>query len=274
MVSPPPTPGRLVRAIVLLVVKARYHKLFRRFWRRQSGLLHVFNICIKIRPDENLTEAYAMRFVATHTSIPVPKVYYAFTHKGASYIVMRYIKGEMAGRGWLSRAEGSKTRILDQLRQMVTELRSVPPPKGAGISSVDGGPFYDCRLPSRLYWGPYATVREFHKALVGVMDLDTESTTLPPDLSELLEFYRQSGNELVLTHGDLSSLNILVRGDTIVGILDWETAGWFPTYWEYTCAKYVNPQNSFWADLVDQFLAPMPDQLKMETTRRKYFGDF
>lgn len=215
-----------------------------------------------------------MRFVARHTSIPVPEVYCAFTHKGASYIVMRHIKGQMAGSGWPGRTEESKTQILDQLRRMIIELRSVPPPEGAGVSSIDGGPLYDCRLPSRLYWGPYTTVRAFHEALVDGLNLDAEYATLAPDLCELLEFYRQSGSELVLTHGDLSSLNILVRGDAVVGVVDWETAGWFPAYWEYTCAKYVNPRNPFWADPVDRFLAPMPDKWRMETIRRKYFGDF
>ncbi|KAK7416914.1 hypothetical protein QQZ08_011832 [Neonectria magnoliae] len=273
MVPPPPTPGRAVRALVLLVVRARYHRFLQRFWRRQSGLLHIFTICIKTRPDENLGEAHAMRFVASHTSIPVPKVYYAFTYKGSSYIVMRHIKGQMAGYGWRSRTQESKTQILNQLRRMIGELRSVPHLERAGVSSIDGGPFYDCRLPFGLYWGPYATVREFHEALVDGMDLDTDYT-VDPDLSELFDFYRQAGNELILTHGDLSSFNILVRGDAVVRILDWETAGWFPAYWEYTCAKNVNPQNTFWADEVDKFLAPMPDELKIETIRRKYFSDF
>jgi hypothetical protein len=59
----------------------------------------------------------------------------------------------------------------------------------------------------------------------------------------------------------------------IVGIIDWETAGWYPSYWEYTSAHQVNPQNSFWADEIDNFLQPMPDELKMEQTRQKYFGD-
>lgn len=185
-----------------------------------------------------------MEFIAGHTSIPVPKVYYAFTYKGASYIVMRHIKGQMAGQGWLRRTEESKTQILTQLRSMIKELRSVPPPEGTGVGSIDGGPFYDCRLPSCLYWGPYATVREFHEALVGGISLDTD-WTLDADLSELFEFYRRSGHKLVLTHGDLSRLNILVRGDAVVGIVDWE----------YSCAKYVNPHNPFWADEVDQFLA-------------------
>lgn len=272
MMSPPPTPGRVVRTIILLVVKASFHKLLRRFWRKEPGLIRIFNICIKTRAGENLNEAHAMQFVATHTSIPVPKVYYAFAHQDASYIVMRRIKGEVAAYGWTSRAEESKKRILDQLRQMVIELRSVPPPDGAGVSSVDGGPFYDGRLPSPLHWGPFATVHEFHRALVSGIDMDVECSL--PGLPELFEFYRQAGNELVLTHGDLSSLNIMVQGDKVVGILDWETAGWFPTYWEYTCGKYVSPFNPFWADPVDQFLAPMPHEFRMETIRRKYFGDF
>lgn len=64
----------------------------------------------------------------------------------------------------------------------------------------------------------------------------------------------------------------MVEGDEVVGILDWETAGWFPPYWEYTCVKYVNPQNTFWAEEVDKFLKPMPLELKMEGIRQKYFG--
>ncbi|KAI9038535.1 aminoglycoside phosphotransferase family protein [Aspergillus affinis] len=78
---------------------------------------------------------------------------------------------------------------------------------------------------------------------------------------------------IMFTHGDLSSLNILVRGDDIVSIIDWETAGWYPSYWEYTTACQVNPQNSFWINEIDNFLTLMPDELEMERTRQKYFGD-
>jgi aminoglycoside phosphotransferase len=152
------------------------------------------------------------------------------------------------------------------------ELRSVPPPEGTSVGGVDGGPFYDCRLPSNPLWGPYATTRDFHEALANGANLDVEYAQLPDDVPELFEFYRQSGNQLVLTHGDLSSLNILVDGDEVMGILDWETGGWFPPYWEYTCAKNANPHNLFWAEEVDKFLEPFPHELKMEKIRQKYFG--
>lgn len=58
----------------------------------------------------------------------------------------------------------------------------------------------------------------------------------------------------VFTHGDRSSLNVLVSGETIVGIVGWETAGWYPSYWEYITASQVNFRNQFWSAYIDNFL--------------------
>ncbi|KAF5020381.1 hypothetical protein F66182_7589 [Fusarium sp. NRRL 66182] len=272
--SEPINTGLLARLLTILAVKAKNQKYLGRLWKPSPGLISVFNICIKVKPFENLAEAHAMQLVAQHTSVPVPKVYCAFIHKGETYIVMNQIKGQMAWHGWKRRTEESKARILDQLRRMVIELRSVPPPEGVSVGNVDGGPFFDCRLPSKLFWGPYAAIRGFHEALANNANIDAEYKNLPLEVSELFGFYRQANRELVLTHGDLSSLNILIQDDEVVGIVDWETAGWFPSYWEYTCAKNVNPQNPFWAEEVDRFLTPMPNELRMEDIRRKYFGAF
>ncbi|KAK5988026.1 hypothetical protein PT974_12162 [Cladobotryum mycophilum] len=272
--SEPIHAGPMARLLTALIVKARNQKHLRRLWKPSTSLISLLHICIKVKPFPNLAEAHAMRFVSRHTSIPVPKVYCAFIHNGKTYIVMSRIRGQMAWHGWQSRSEESKNRILGQLKRMVVELRSLSPPEGAGVAGVDGGPFCDCRLPSKLLWGPFSTTCHFHEALLNNADLDTEYESLPPDVSELFSFYRQSSNNLVLTHGDLSSLNILVQNDKVVGIVDWETAGWFPPYWEYTCAKNVNPQNTFWADEVDRFLLPMPYELAMEDIRRKHFGSF
>jgi hypothetical protein len=69
-------------------------------------------------------------------------------------------------------------------------------------------------------------------------------------------------------------MNIIVRGDEVVGNIDWETAGWWPEYWEYTSAWHVNPYNEFWREEVDKFLEPKVEELDMERARRKFFGDF
>lgn len=97
---------------------------------------------------------------------------------------------------------------------------------------------------------------------------------LRADLSELISLQENTPSALVFTHGNLSSLNILVSGDEVVGIIDWETAGWYPSYWEYTTAWNVNLQNPFLQDEVEKFPEPMPEELAMETLRLWYFGDF
>ncbi|GJN80071.1 hypothetical protein PLIIFM63780_003595 [Purpureocillium lilacinum] len=267
--------GPLARWLTICFVKMRNQTYIRRVWKRPPGLLTVFGRCIKVYPFENLAEAHAMQFVAQHTSIPVPKVHCAFVQNGKTYIVMDRIEGQMVGRGWQSRSDESKKRILDQLRGMVNELRSIRRvPESTVVSGVDGGPFCDPRLPSTLFWGPFATVRDFHQALVNNIDFQVVSSeSMGPeysDLNDLFAFYRQSPETLVFTHGDLSWRNILVNGDDVVGIIDWETSGWLPPYWEYICAKMVI-YNAFSDEEIDMYVDPMPYEFEMDNIRQKYF---
>lgn len=261
--------GPLARFLTILFVKTRNQGVMRKVWRSHSGLLSFSNICVKVKPFEHLAEAHAMRFVAEKLSIPVPKVYCAFTYKGDTYIVMSKIKGHMASRGWDSRSEESKDRLFYQLRQMIQELRSIKPPKTIGVANVDGGPICDYRLPSKPFWGPFGSIRDFHKALVNGANVATEYANMPPNLPELFSFYRTSLDMPTFTHGDLSKSNVLVNGNQIVGIIDWETAGWFPSYWEYTCARSV-AVNSFAESDIDKFLEPKRHELRMEHIRRQY----
>jgi len=177
----------------------------------------------------------------------------------------------MIGSGWVKRSEESKTKLLAQLGKMIRELRELKHPEtmGLAVASVDGGSLYDCRIPgASLRFGPFETIQDFHRHLRTGVEFDRKLN------SEAQELIKQQAKPwpLVFTHGDLSSLNILARGDDIVGIIDWETAGWYPSYWEYTTACQVNPQNSFWIDEIDKFLQPMPEALAMENIRQKYFG--
>ncbi|OOF99033.1 hypothetical protein ASPCADRAFT_127608 [Aspergillus carbonarius ITEM 5010] len=229
-------------------------------------------LCVKYGGFVHLSEASTMSFIAQHTSIPVPKVHCAFTHTGTTYIVMERINGEMIGSGWVNRSEQTKAKLLSQLSRMIIEMRELQPPEGMGVTSVDNGSLFDCRLPGpshTLRLGPFATVQDFHRYLRIGVEADAGHD---PEIQTLIEQHGR-GWPVVFTHGDLSSLNILARGDEVVGIVDWETAGWYPSYWEYTTANQVNPQNSFWVHEIDKFLEPMPEELAMERIRQKYFGD-
>lgn len=212
-----------------------------------------------------------MRFIAQRTSIPVPKVHCAFKRGELTYIVMERIHGDMIGHGWVQRSEESKASILSELKRLVREMRGIPA-SGPGVHNVDGGSLFDPRLPGpSLRFGPFENIREFHEYLRGGLHSDP---SLDPEVNELIELQDEPWPPPTFTHGDLSSLNVLSQGDKIVGIIDWETAGWFPSYWEYTTACQVNPQNSFWREEIDKFLEPLPKALAMEKIRQKFFGDF
>jgi aminoglycoside phosphotransferase len=246
--------------------------LSRRFRKPRGGIIFLSEkYCIKCRHGVKLSEAHTMQFIAKHTSIPVPRIYCAFVHRNQTYIVMERIHGLPAAVGWVRRSEESKAKILDQLRSMVLEMRSIPPPEGTGVAEVNGGPLFDYRLPGTTdHVGPFKTIEDFHRYLREGLEDHPQHL---PEVRELISRHAEYQSAIAFTHGDLSSLNILVSGDKVVGIIDWETAGWYPSYWEYTSAWNVNPQNQFWQCEVEKFLQPLPRELEMEQIRLRYFGD-
>ncbi|EGX94147.1 Protein kinase-like domain [Cordyceps militaris CM01] len=302
MSSQPFNDGFIVRWAVIILYKLFSIRWFLRLFPRAGPVIFLSSrICIKSSPFTSLAEASAMRLVAKHTTVPVPKVcvkstpftslaeastmrlvakhttvpkvYSAFEHKGSVFIVMEHIDGVMLARGWLRRTPESRNRILESIRSMILQIRQIPAP-GHGVSNVDGGPIYDGRLPGPNFWGPFQTIHDFHRELRGGVDEPAYDGTAIPEFGPLIDFHNQQWSSPIFTHGDLSSLNILARGDEVVGIIDWETAGWMPPYWEYTSAWHVNPQNQFWQQEVDRFLEPLPEALAMETIRRKYNNDY
>lgn len=222
-----------------------------------------------------------MEFIRERTSVPVPKIYCAFTYRNKTYIAMERIKGTMIADGWLQRSEESRSRILNQLKTMIEEIRSIRSPHGSSVASVDGGSLNDPRLPGigTIYpiptarrFGPFEDINAFHRWLrrphKGADD------AFPDEVNEMIKAHEETDwGQPFFTHGDLSSFNIIVKDDKITGIIDWETAGWYPHYWEYTRASRVSPQNAWWVDYLDRFLEPKPNERKFEETRCEFWGE-
>lgn len=80
--------------------------------------------------------------------------------------------------------------------------------------------------------------------------------------------------DTVFSHGDLNAHNILVRGDKVVAIVDWEGASWFPHYWEYTSTWYGNIIRPTWRKQLSRFLDPclMEMEMEMEKVGNKWWG--
>ncbi|EPE07942.1 hypothetical protein F503_00725 [Ophiostoma piceae UAMH 11346] len=294
----------LMRVVTLALFQLGRRRWYRR-WQKQPnlGVLHISSkVSLRCSQRTLLNEGRALQIVKQNTSLPVPKVYCSFKYRGRVYILMERMPGKSLSKGWVFRSDESKAKILAQLQSMIAELRKVPRPLGqpprngvsdAGtastasttnntdntnvVSGIDGGQFYDGNLPNKRYWGPFATVEDFHRALKGglvkVPDDYTEERF--DDLRKLVALHESYvASPPVLTHGDLSANNILADGDTVTAIIDWETAAWMPAYWEYTNAWHVNPYNPYWQEEVGKFLDEWPEELEMEKLRRKFFDQY
>lgn len=243
-------------------------------------LLLTKKLIVKRGPFVHLTEAATMKYVAEKTSIPVPHIYCSFVHNSWAYIVMRRMPGKALTRVWTDLSQADLETICEQLKQMLAELRALAPPSESQVGSCVGGSLRDSRIPhARPKFGPFKTIQEFHlwlrEGLKPEEHADKEETQDWADVKRLAAW--QDGGpwpRVVFTHGDLNPSNILVDGNKITGIVDWDFSGWYPHYWEYTSAWYGNRLRPDWQDMIPRFLQPYPKELEMDIIRQKWWGDF
>ncbi|KAI0882914.1 kinase-like protein [Annulohypoxylon maeteangense] len=236
-------------------------------------------LIVKTGFSVHLTEAATLQFVSKNTSIPVPRVQCSFVFRNRTYIVMDRIKGDPISNVWLKLTEADRDSILLQLRHMLQELRAIAPPPGTGVESCVGGSLRDPRMTrSSPRFGPFKTIEDFHYWLRGGLQLKDFPSGFPDcdeqdwdDFKEMAIRQDTPWPSPVFTHADLNPSNILVRGGQVVGIVDWEVAGWYPSYWEFTSACYL--QIPDWDATVPKFLDPFPNELKMERTRQRWWGE-
>ncbi|KAI9698051.1 MAG: hypothetical protein M1836_004404 [Candelina mexicana] len=218
----------------------------------------------------DLKEGEVMLFIQQATSVPVPRIYALFkdseSHK--AYIVMERIAGESLDLEWSLLSHVQKDVIADKLRAALDEMRKLQSP--GGYCSLSQRP-----LPDNVFWtgdntiaGPFQTETELNDAMIRKYLFNN----LPQGKAD---FYKRAfrsvlhGHPPVFSHGDFQRKNIMVRkhlhiddgGQAIYDydpvIVDWEFAGWYPSYWEYSRALFACGRwNDNWSLWVDKILDP------------------
>ncbi|CEI41721.1 hypothetical protein FVEN_g3737 [Fusarium venenatum] len=216
-----------------------------------------------------------MRFVAANTSIPVPTVHCSFIHKNQAFIIMERVQGHSFVKGLSISSHAELENIFKQLRQMFQELKALPPPPGTGVHNFLGGSLRDSRIPrSRPRIGPFKSIRDFHFWLLDGLHPEEHPNHVDDDdwkrIKDMVIIQDGLRQPPVFAHGDLNPFNIMVRDGRVAGIIDWEFAGWYHYYWEYTAAWYGNETRQAWQDLLTRFLDVYPEELEIEKTRQKW----
>jgi hypothetical protein len=192
---------------------------------------------------------------------------------------MERIQGDVLPKAWKRMSTASRESVLAQLREIFQELRAIAPPSGTGVQNCVGGPLHDSRiLHGHPHFGPFKTIQEFHLWLRQGLkrgDLkDREKDRDWHDLQDMISKQDGSWPPPIFTHGDINPFNILIRDEKVVGIIDWEFAGWYPYYWEYTSNWFSNITRTEWQGMLDKILdPPSPEISKMEQVRNRWWGE-
>jgi hypothetical protein len=192
-----------------------------------------FGLYLKYRGDADMVrnEFNALRRVRQETSIPVPEALDVIPEGDNSYLLITRVPGVPL---WLCQELFSDTdcdEIVTQLQDYVSQLRALPNTVNAEmpICNTLGEACRDHRIRSADPMGPFPDEASFSQCL------------------RFSDEPSRRGHRIVFTHADLNPRNILVdrvtlpdgsTGWRVTGIVDWETAGYYPEYWDYTKALF------------------------------------
>lgn len=233
---------------------------------------------VKYGLQVNPLEGETLLFLGGSTQVPVPRIYALFQrpHEDTwkTYIVMERITGPCLQSEWAKMSQETKQRVCSRLQEIFKDMRKLKTP--GGYCSVGSG-----GLPDNIFWtndptqpfaGPFNTEADLNKALVAKYI----ESGLPKYKAE---FYARAFKEVLrdhepmFSHGDFQRKNVMLRRsiakDTCdkkdiepdVVVIDWECAGWYPSYWEYARAIFACGRwDDDWNCWVEQVLEPFRNE--------------
>ncbi|KAI5118014.1 hypothetical protein M0805_003451 [Coniferiporia weirii] len=215
-----------------------------------------FNLIMKMTHKVREEEVMAME-VARTIGIPTPRVYsYGFGTKKMPFdtIVMSRIPGKTLEEVRKSLSPAELDTIRAELAGYVELMRQYKSPWGSRICSVDNTAVRGARIPGGLM-DPCKDEVEFIERFIRIGS--PNYWDWPEPFEEAVSKAKsmiEVQHPIVFTHGDLQDHNIMVHNGHISGIIDWEYAGWFPDYWEYTQMFRALSQEWWWP----QFCRKLP----------------
>ncbi|KAF9802222.1 hypothetical protein IEO21_09927 [Rhodonia placenta] len=211
-----------------------------------------FGLVLKITSEPSIAhEGQVINFVRRHTSIPVPRVIAATAWYYRRFVLMKRIYGDDLQAVWRHLDTEQRANIVEQLRSYVLQLRALKSPHGPAVCGLNGAATIDSRV-STYPIGPFANESAFNDGLI-----DAAEPYLCEEILADVRSRMRDDHRIMFTHADLAPRNILVRGGTIVAVVDWEEAGWYPEHWEFVRAMYfpmARPRDEAWMRAIRDFI--------------------
>ncbi|CRG88237.1 hypothetical protein PISL3812_05264 [Talaromyces islandicus] len=240
------------------------HKYLRRFSQSYCGWVGIpydnqiaqlpFGLILKWSDGTRIEEVVTMQ-VARCAGLPVPKVICYGEHPDTPHapvsILMTRLPGRELGQSYETLSDNDRESILKELKGYLDTIRKWKNPWGGyRICSLLGTPIRSIRVPNHLI-GPFEMEQDLNEYLIKPAWAEGfPSKTAYNDALDRAKVMETLSHRILFTHGDLQHHNILVQDGRITGFLDWESAGWYPEYWEFTTALRATLEDFWWYDFV------------------------
>lgn len=183
-------------------------------------------------------EVNVMRLVGD--TVPVPTVYKCGTHLEVNCILMSYIADSVS----MLEFEGEISEdVYSSLRKYINDIRSLQCP--SNYASTHDYNLGICKS-SRI---KYRNSQEFIERVLSCMNISDVSVPL------------LDRSKLVLSHCDLWPRNVMISADgvKVTAIVDWQTAGYYPDFYEYLSYRFrcnvdgleYTPELSDWINMFE-----------------------
>ncbi|CAO2648935.1 Nn.00g098840.m01.CDS01 [Neocucurbitaria sp. VM-36] len=235
------------------------HKMDKSIWHLQDS-----DRLLKRGPNVKVSEAEALRFVASSTRVPVPEVFGAYEKDGFGNIFMSRIIGTSLHDVLDTLDKAQVERITTQLSGFVKSWTGL---RGDYFGSIG---FKACRdvffqhvpaanMPDREY-GPFKSHKEYCDGLIDALQNSRPNGIFDArDTRLIAKIQRLSDGDAVFCHGDLTPDNILVDDQlNVVGIVDMGVSGFSIPEREYFEAK-SRARSSVWSSMIDCIIPRIPD---------------
>ena len=197
-------------------------------------------IVAKVTLEEHITTEYrTLPYLQEHLPrFPMPRLHGVIRIGRYGLLFTSFISGIDLEKVWPQLDDVQKRSISTQVDKLLIDLRSLPFPPNTPLGGVGGQSCKDGRRGVRISSKPILDVNQFEDFIF--TGSKTASHIYTRFLQSVMPAYPA---KVVFTHGDIRPANIMVRRDeegswTVVSIIDWESSGFYPEYWE--CVKMTN----------------------------------
>ncbi|RHZ45088.1 aminoglycoside phosphotransferase family protein [Aspergillus thermomutatus] len=181
---------------------------------------------------------------------------------GAYFLLTKRVRGQPLSEAWPIMSWEDKECVAKQTAEYLMQLCQL---RSNQMESVSGQPIYSAFLFLNGYGighGPFSSDDELWA------EMSLSLAQVPEQVRSKSRQRMPSAAPYTFTHGDLTNVNIIIENGNLTGILDWESSGYFPVWWEFTCAGIgLGQEDKEWKELLCKH---MPDH----TEARNFWLDF